>query len=56
MPDLARPAAIVFDLDGTLVDTVGARIAGWEAAAAEALRQAGASDVLDTLDDLVVPD
>jgi HAD superfamily hydrolase (TIGR01509 family) len=29
MPDLARPAAIVFDLDGTLVDTVGARIAGW---------------------------
>lgn len=36
MPDLARPVAIVFDLDGTLVDTVGARIAGWSAAAAEA--------------------
>ena len=29
MPDLARPAAVIFDLDGTLVDTVGARIAGW---------------------------
>lgn len=29
MPDSAPPAAIIFDLDGTLVDTVGARIAGW---------------------------
>ena len=35
MPDLARPAAIVFDLDGTLVDTVGARIAGWSEVFAE---------------------
>jgi len=25
----ARPAAVIFDLDGTLVDTVPARIAGW---------------------------
>lgn len=24
-----RPDAVIFDLDGTLVDTVGARIAGW---------------------------
>ena len=32
MPDrqlLARPGAVVFDLDGTLVDTVPARIRGW---------------------------
>jgi HAD superfamily hydrolase (TIGR01509 family) len=29
------PTAIVFDLDGTLVDTVGARIAAWEAVFAE---------------------
>lgn len=29
-PALAcRPAAVIFDLDGTLVDTVPARIAGW---------------------------
>lgn len=27
----ARPAAIVFDLDGTLVDTVGTRIDAWQA-------------------------
>lgn len=26
---LATPAAVIFDLDGTLVDTVGTRIAGW---------------------------
>jgi HAD superfamily hydrolase (TIGR01509 family) len=30
-----RPDAIVFDLDGTLVDTVGARIEAWQAAFAE---------------------
>ena len=30
-----RPAAVVFDLDGTLVDTVGARIAAWAATFAE---------------------
>ena len=35
MPDLDRPDAIVFDLDGTLVDTVGARIDAWQAAFAE---------------------
>jgi HAD superfamily hydrolase (TIGR01509 family) len=27
--DLPRPAAVIFDLDGTLVDTVGARIEAW---------------------------
>ena len=31
----ARPAAVIFDLDGTLVDTVPARIRGWEAVFAE---------------------
>ena len=35
MPSVPRPAAIVFDLDGTLVDTVDARIAGWEEVFAE---------------------
>jgi HAD superfamily hydrolase (TIGR01509 family) len=35
MHDTDRPAAIVFDLDGTLVDTVGARIDAWQAAFAE---------------------
>ncbi len=28
-PESGRPQGLVFDLDGTLVDTVGARIAGW---------------------------
>ena len=28
-PNLPRPAGIAFDLDGTLVDTVGPRIDGW---------------------------
>jgi HAD superfamily hydrolase (TIGR01509 family) len=32
MADANRPDAIVFDLDGTLVDTVGARIDAWQAA------------------------
>jgi HAD superfamily hydrolase (TIGR01509 family) len=31
-----RPAAVIFDLDGTLVDTVPARIAAWDAVFAEA--------------------
>jgi len=35
MPDSNRPDAIVFDLDGTLVDTVGTRIDAWQAAFAE---------------------
>ena len=35
MPGTNRPDAIVFDLDGTLVDTVGARIEAWQAAFAE---------------------
>ena len=29
MPLISRPAAVIFDLDGTLVDTVGARIEAW---------------------------
>ena len=33
----AEPLGIVFDLDGTLVDTVQLRIAGWQ----EALRRSG---------------
>lgn len=35
MPSVARPTAIIFDLDGTLVDTVGTRIEAWQAAFAE---------------------
>jgi len=35
MPLATRPAAIIFDLDGTLVDTVGARIDAWDAVFAE---------------------
>ena len=35
MPFAPPPAAIIFDLDGTLVDTVGARIGAWEAVFAE---------------------
>ena len=34
---LPRPEALLFDLDGTLVDTVQLRIAGWQ----EALRRSG---------------
>ena len=34
--DLPRPAAVLFDLDGTLVDTVERRIAAWQDALAEA--------------------
>jgi beta-phosphoglucomutase-like phosphatase (HAD superfamily) len=35
LADLPAPGAILFDLDGTLVDTVGRRIEGWLAAFAE---------------------
>ena len=35
MPAARFPAAIVFDLDGTLVDTVEARIDAWQEAFAE---------------------
>ncbi|CAN5336461.1 HAD family hydrolase [soil metagenome] len=35
MPSASPPPAIIFDLDGTLVDTVGARIGAWEAVFAE---------------------
>jgi phosphoglycolate phosphatase len=34
--DLPLPAAVLFDLDGTLIDTVETRIAAWEEALAEA--------------------
>ena len=38
-PDLTRPDGLIFDLDGTLVDTVDARIEGWlEALAAFGIR------------------
>lgn len=37
-PSLTRPAGLIFDLDGTLVDTVPARIDGWvEVLSAEGL-------------------
>ena len=36
LDELARPRAVLFDLDGTLVDTVEARIAAWERALADA--------------------
>jgi HAD superfamily hydrolase (TIGR01509 family) len=45
--DLPRPDGLIFDLDGTLVDTVRARIDGW----IEALGQAG----LETSADAVGP-
>lgn len=35
MSDLPPPDAVILDLDGTLVDTVEARIAGWQAVFAE---------------------
>lgn len=35
MPSLPRPSAVLFDLDGTLVDTVPTRIAAWRQALAE---------------------
>lgn len=42
---LPRPAAVIFDLDGTLVDTVSARIDGW----VEALRGAGLEAAPDVI-------
>ena len=36
MPHSSRPGAIIFDLDGTLVDTVGNRIDAWAAVLGEA--------------------
>ena len=37
LSDLTEPLAVLFDLDGTLVDTVGLRISAWQ----EALRRFG---------------
>jgi HAD superfamily hydrolase (TIGR01509 family) len=42
---LPRPAGIAFDLDGTLVDTVDARIEGW----LEALAEAGIATARDQI-------
>ena len=46
---LPRPAGIAFDLDGTLVDTVGARIDGW----LEALDAAGIAAVREQIAPLI---
>ena len=42
---LPRPGGVIFDLDGTLVDTVSARIDGW----VEALHAAGIAAAPDTI-------
>jgi HAD superfamily hydrolase (TIGR01509 family) len=42
LEELPTPGAVLFDLDGTLVDTVGRRIDGWLAAFAEIGLQADA--------------
>ena len=44
-PSLSRPAGLIFDLDGTLVDTVSARIDGW----VEALSAAGMPATADQI-------
>jgi HAD superfamily hydrolase (TIGR01509 family) len=43
LADLPTPGAILFDLDGTLIDTVGRRIEGWLTAFAEVGIDADAS-------------
>jgi HAD superfamily hydrolase (TIGR01509 family) len=47
--DLPRPDGLIFDLDGTLVDTVRARIDGW----IEALGQAGLETKADEIGPLI---
>jgi len=47
--DLRRPEAVVLDLDGTLVDTVGTRITAWLRAFAEAGIPADASVVAELI-------
>ena len=42
---LPEPGGLIFDLDGTLVDTVGARISGWIQALAEAGFEAMADEI-----------
>jgi HAD superfamily hydrolase (TIGR01509 family) len=44
-PSLPRPEGLIFDLDGTLVDTVGARIAGWITALAGIGLEVGQDEV-----------
>lgn len=44
-----RPAAVIFDLDGTLVDTVPARIAGWREVLAEHGIQVAAGQLEPTI-------
>ena len=46
---MRRPAAFLFDLDGTLVDTVALRVRGWRQAFAEAGMSAG-DELLDRED------
>jgi HAD superfamily hydrolase (TIGR01509 family) len=47
--ELPRPAAVIFDLDGTLVDTVGARIEAWLAVFAQEGIPAGRRHVADLI-------
>ena len=47
--ELPRPDALIFDLDGTLVDTVPARIGGW----VEALGEAGIPTSADEVGPLI---
>ena len=44
-PELPRPEGLIFDLDGTLVDTVHARIGGWTEALGMAGLETSADDV-----------
>jgi HAD superfamily hydrolase (TIGR01509 family) len=47
--ELARPTGLIFDLDGTLVDTVRARIDGW----VEALGEAGLATAADQVGPMI---
>ena len=49
MRDLPRPAAVLFDLDGTLIDTVEIRIRAW----LEALEEAGLPTTRERLGPLI---
>jgi HAD superfamily hydrolase (TIGR01509 family) len=49
VPDLPIPAAVIFDLDGTLVDTVHTRIDGWS----ETFDEAGIPATRDELAPLI---
>ncbi len=49
MPTLPRPDAVIFDLDGTLVDTVPARISAWR----EVLDEEGFAVSHETLEPMI---